>query len=173
MLKFATLIKIESIETNIKDWCNSKQILATNYITSTDVNLLISIQNFYSDVINCDSKFSMLKIIEKVYKLFKLECYQIVTNIVTFVIVNNLMTQEKAIKSLEYLNLSKSYPPSTDQIVINGNMLMLKWKIKGQNIKLVKDTILDKIFSDEIVNTTECLEPFITEFVNIFISAII
>lgn len=164
-LKIATLIQADTMESDIKCWCHEKQITATNYISSRDMNLLIAIQKFCFEVASSDSKYSLLKIMEKIYKLFKFECYDIVKNIVCYMFTNNKISEIDQAKILEHLEETKLYPASIDHLVINGNMLMSKWNIRGQQIKLAKDFMLDSIFKDNCVNTVESLELVIDAFV--------
>ncbi len=166
ILKFAILIKVDIIEMCIKEWCNQKQIPATNYMTSFDMNLLISIQKFHVEISKCDSKYSMLKIVEKNYKLFRLDCYKIILNIIEYLVKNKLISSDKANQLINYVEESKIYPPSTDQIVLNGNLLMSKWKLKGQQIKVIKDHILNLIFKDEAKNELNCLEQIVDKYIN-------
>jgi tRNA nucleotidyltransferase/poly(A) polymerase len=165
ILKFATLIKVERINGCVKKWCNDKRISSTNFISSKDINLLVATNKVFMDIILCCSKYEMLKIIEKVYKLFNIECYQIINSIIKYAVSNQEISSLKADKILSYLELAKSYPPSINQIILKGNVLISRWNIKGNQIKIVKEYILDKIFRDTIENKLECLEKMIDIYV--------
>lgn len=158
ILKFATLICSHTMEENIKEWVHLRQISATNYFLPTDMNILISIQKFHGDVVKINSKYSGLKVVEQIYKLFKMQCYDILNNIITYIQENELIddTTYELIKNS--ITDIKSYIPSTDQLTLNGNILMSKWNVKGKDIKDTKERLLDLIFRDEAVNEISSLE---------------
>lgn len=161
ILRFAVLIKVEHIKICIQEWCNLKQIAATNYVTQLDINILTGIQQYYQYIVNCSSKYLMLKLIEKLYKLFKYECYSIIQNIIEYCVYTNKIQQNQESILLDFLKLAKNYPPSADQVVLNGNVLMSKWNLKGKQIKLAKELMLDMVFKDEATNQLDCLETII------------
>ena len=89
-------------------------------------------------------------------------CICLKFNILIFITYDRLIDQAKILENLEE---TKLYLASIDYLVINGNMLMSKWNIRGQQIKLAKDFMLDSIFKDNCVNTVESLELVIDAFV--------
>jgi hypothetical protein len=63
-------------------------------------------------------------------------------------------------KLVENTNAVLNYPYSTNQLELNGNVLMTKWGIKGTEIKIVKEALLDLIFRDELINDYDVLERY-------------
>lgn len=161
VVKFCILISIDKLETSIKSWGDLRQICATNYLTPTDMNTLISVQKFYFDVATIDSKYKTLKVIEQIYKLYKLQCYQILDTIVLYLVSVGTIDKIKADEIKEYQQQAMTYPPSTDQLVLNGNILISKYKLVGQQIKTTKEKLLDLIFKDELTNELTTLELYI------------
>lgn len=165
LFKFASLLDIENMTHNIKNFCYEKQITATSYFSKNKLNILISIQKYYKKIISIESIYLLLKIVEDIYKSYKLECYDIIKNIVDYGILNNDIPENK-IKYFQNLVLEiKNYPASTDQLKIDGNYIMSKWKIKGKDIKIVKDTLLDLIFDNKCENSIESLNNKINEII--------
>lgn len=167
VIKFATLICLHTFEENIKMWANNKQISATNYLSPLDINTLVSIQKFWKDVVNIKSLYDLLKVTEQIYKLFKMQHYDIIKDILTYVHTTNLIGSEKFNEIQNYLLESKSYPVSTDQLVLNGNILMTKWNLKGTEIKNMKELLLDLIFKNVLTNNLDVLTDYVNDIQNI------
>lgn len=136
------------------------------------MNLLESIQKFYKDIENLSKlqsklelQYQMLKLLEKTYKMYKSEAHDIIQNIIRLTFYKNNINYEKYNLLLECLEVTKLYPQSTDQLVLNGNILMSKFKITGKQIKTVKDLLLDAIFKNEAQNNLESLETEIKKII--------
>lgn len=165
LIKFATLLRVHTFEENIKIWCHERQITATNYFSPNDLHILISIENFSSEILNVDSKYQLLKIIEKIYKNYKNNCNEIIQCIVCYLYVDGMMTIERYKYMIELIHETKKYPYSTDDIAINGEILMSKWNLKGKKIKVIKDYLLDSIFNDLFENNLQSLENCVSYFI--------
>ena len=166
LFKFANLLKVQEMKSNIKLWCNEKQIGATNYFTKKTLNILVSIQLHYNSIILVESKYQLLKIIEKIYKMFLSEYYDIVKHIICYALLNGDLTIENTLKLIKFTIDVKDYPPSTDQLIIDGNKMMKLWNIEGKQIKIIKDKLLDNIFNDKCINSYDSLFDKITEIVS-------
>lgn len=163
--KFCMLISPDKMDENVRDWCSNKQIAATNYLTPNDVDFFVAVQQFLPEVTNIDSKYKMLKVIEKVYKTFRNHYIDIITNMITYSLLTKQIDQEQFCTINKYMTECTQYPPSTDQLTLNGNMLMTKWKVKGPQIKKIKESMLDYIFQDKLTNNLNDLEKYMEKYI--------
>lgn len=165
VIKFAMLIRLHELDQSIKKWGNLRQITATNYFTPTDMITIVSIQEFYKDMINVNSLYQMLKILEKIYKMSNTNYYAIAKNIISYISELKFISPEIESKLNDYLTNSKNYPPNIDKLVLDGNILMTKWNIKGPEIKKTKELLLDLIFNNVLTNDLDCLESYLNKII--------
>lgn len=164
--KFCILMEFNKFHKNISvfEWCNERQITATNYINKFDINFFDSVHKFYNEIINLKEVteiYHMLKILEKIHKLYKTESYDICKKIIYLGFYKFDISFEELNNLKNLLNETKKYPYSTDQLVLNGNILISKFKINGKKIKDIKETMLNKIFKNEVSNNLEDLEKIV------------
>lgn len=159
--KISVMMCLNELPENIKKWGHDRQITATNYFSPSDMNIMVSIQSFYGDVADIKNLYDMLKVAEKIHKLFSQQYLEIIKYIVEYLKEMNFINDEKQTELLEYLELSKEYPPTTDKLVVNGHMLMKKWNKKGTEIKETKELLLDLIFRNTLTNDLNCLENYL------------
>lgn len=167
IIKIAMILNIPKFNENIKKWGHFRQITATNNFTPTDMIILTSIQNFYKDFIEIDSLYQMLKQIEKIYKFNGSNYINIINNIIEYDFEMSFITLEKMSELKNYLEQSTKYPSTTDQLLINGNMLIEKWNITTSKIKKTKDLLLDMIYKNELINELECLTNYLNKAIKI------
>lgn len=153
--KFAALISPEKMEENMKEWTNLRQISATDYFCTFDTNTLVAIQQYYDKLIATTSVYDVLKICELMYRTFGINTFYALKAIVAYINVLG-----KYPKLVEDTKAVMNYPYSTNQLELNGNVLMTKWGIKGTEIKIVKEALLDLIFRDELINDYDVLERY-------------
>lgn len=165
-LKFALLLEphTNKYKCDIKSWIYLRQITATHYFSSNDLQLLIAIQDFYNKMLLVSSKYEMLKIIEIIYKLFGEACFDICSDILFYLKIINLIDDKQYQILFTFLFESKKYPFSTNHLVINGNSLITKWGLqKGKQIGEIKNKLLDMIYKDIIKNEINDIENFLLD----------
>jgi tRNA nucleotidyltransferase/poly(A) polymerase len=160
--KILLLLRPETISCDMKKWCNINQIAATLYISQTDVHMLIAAQKFIDDARNAAAKYDILKLNESIYKLFGHESQKILQTLINYI---NIIEPNAELyeQQLTHLNSLSSYPQSTNDLCMDGNMLMTKWNINGANIKTIKNKLIDLIFMDKLLNDIQQLEKYIND----------
>jgi tRNA nucleotidyltransferase/poly(A) polymerase len=165
-VKLALLIRPDEATDNIKKWIDHRQLSAVASVQILDVNTLITIQKYWKDVINIKSRYDMLKIKQNVNDVLHWNDHEIFLGMFQYLRVNNRIDNETYINILELYKQTSSYIFCTDQLKINGNMLMDMWKVNGKNIKLVKEHLLDQIFKDLLVNDFDVLIEYLGDNIN-------
>lgn len=152
IVNFAILIRPDKMKENLKKWLISKQITATNCMTAVDINTCVCLQNYGDDFMLINNKYDLLKIIEKIYKECKNNVLDIACNMNKYYFETKNIDIKKYDDICVYLEESKKYPQSIDMIKLNGKIMMDRWGLVGNQIKNLKDKLLDKIYRDELNN---------------------
>lgn len=157
ILKLAMLIRPETFASSIRTWINETQLNATVYLNKHDSLILEGIQK-YSDVLSQINLqlYDILKILESMYKDYKTHTYFVIENIMIY--LNLINCTKKYSSTIILINESKKYPITTDDLVLDGHILMQKYNITGQNIKKTKDMLLDEIHKNNCSNKLDELE---------------
>jgi len=162
IVKFGMLIRPDEMKIDMKKWCDTRQISATNYINPDDVNILVSIQKYSQDLEEINTRYDLLKLIQKIYGSHRLQYKAIITNMSDYLKLTNKISKDHYQKIKLLLTETNTYPPSTDQLAISGYILMEKWKMVGKQIKQTKEMLLDKVYLDEIKNNLDDLHYFLS-----------
>lgn len=161
IIKFALLLEPEKMETNIKTWINTRQVLATNLLNQVDLNVLIGIQQFTKEISKLIGKetmiYNLLKIREKIYKLAHKNTRFVMEKLLEYVSIRNDLDLD--VKTI--MTIMDNYIISIDELEITGETLMTRWGFKGKEIKELKNELLDLIFLNELENKEEELIKYI------------
>lgn len=165
--KFALMSNPEEKTMQIKQWIHNRQILATTNFTQLDLHVLIAIESFAIEVkILFDTEccvemliFNLLKIREKIYKYAKYESTYVMEQMLQYI---KLKYEIDINIKFVMLNFDQ-YIISTDQLAISGDLLKEMWNIKGQQIGIMKNMMIDEIFSGKILNDKEQLISFVNK----------
>ena len=146
-LKIALLLS-QNFTDNVKKWGSDRQITATNYIDKHDLNFFECIEKYLSNLKIVGTKYDLLKLINKVEKTYQHHGLEFVCDMIKYYYliayeVNNLF---------DIFEKCKSYPTSIDFIKLSGKICIDKWNITGVKIQILKEKILDSIYSDQLKN---------------------
>jgi tRNA nucleotidyltransferase/poly(A) polymerase len=170
IIKFALVVRPDEMEIivkrnkiidNIKIWANDRQISATNYLNSHDINVLIAIQSFSQQIKDIESLYDLLVVRKEIYKLVRGVCNDVLSNIITYLELSDQLQMEEVLHLILLLGQAHELPFSTDQLAFSGNDIMELLKCSGQKVGLVKEKLLDAVFSGKVKNDKDELMKYV------------
>ena len=151
-MRIKVAILLEQVDEPIVQWCNKKQICATNHINKHDLNFFECIRLYLARLQCVISKYDMLKLIHDIDQQYYNHGYEYVRDMITYSDCNELQ---------DMVDRCVGYPISINQLKLHTKLITGRWNIRGSNIKLLKDTLIDHIYKDEVSNNEMDLITFV------------
>ena len=147
---------------NIKTWSNNRQIAATIYLTSDDINTLCAIQLYSNRLICVDTLYELLAIKKEVYdKLTKILCNDVLKSVITYLQISLKITPEHTERLLLFFDLAKNFPCGIDQLSLSGTDIIKMLKCDGIKVGTIKEKLLECVFRGELKNDKDELINYV------------
>jgi len=170
IIKLALLTRPENMhfsETNkknyetIKTWAHVRQLSATNYLTSDDINVLLAIRNYYFDLKDVNTLNDFLVLRKNVHALVKIQSNDVVSCMITYLELSNCVPDDFILRLNLFLEQAHTFPCSINQLKLTGDDIMTLLKCSGQMVGKIKEKLLDLVLLENLKNTKADLKEFV------------
>jgi tRNA nucleotidyltransferase (CCA-adding enzyme) len=158
-IKIAILFEQISYNTEVREFGNLRQIVATNYMERSDLDFCECAYKFIDELFNdqIKEKYNLLKIINKIDTIYNNNGFIFCNDLIDyFSTLDDSCDKEKThfFKQLfsECIGSDNKYPSSVNQIKLNGRIVMDRWNLKGKDIAILKNKMIDLIYQDKVIN---------------------
>jgi len=154
-------VAILLMNSNISEWIKKYELSASPHFEKQYVNFIICVDKLYYDLLKCNNEIKFRNLMQEIDKLCPNKCHEFTLNLIEYHEAIQLSTN-KILR--EYLDKNKNRPLNTSEILLDGNMIQTKFKMKGRQIGELKKWLLKEITKDRVVNKTEELINHVSFF---------
>lgn len=143
------------------NWCIDNKISSSVYFDKNWVNFIDCVSKKYSILQKVKSNYDIRVLLQDTEKNYVNYGREYLRDLVDYYHIKN-----GDYKFVELYNQNKNFLISLNDLDINGNDLMIIYNLRGQEIKKIKEHILDEINKDKLKNIKEEIFLYLSSYLN-------